>query len=237
MSNDSLERLFALALASTAALAGCDWNSVTTGDHGVVEFVPDHCGHDRGCDLDDALIVGGELEVNMSAADDRASVGGLRMISDNPAVLWVGEGEWSTSYDSDWRVIGVGEGWAELVVIDQFGHEVDHTDVHVQFADRLGLESRGTNALRLAPRPGYAEVWSVMAGAPVSLEVAPRRTGDRLMGSFEYDVVIDPTLYAALDPSAKLTRGELRFHAPAGEHVVDFTAVDGTSVSVLIVAQ
>jgi hypothetical protein len=235
MRNNRLLQLVSLVpLLTSAACTG--WNSVETGARGALTFTPDECGRDN-CDLYDTLAVGGSSLVRIEAVDDNRGVGGLTLISANPAIVdvyFVDQG----AFSSDWEIVGNNAGWADLIVIDPYGYEVDHITIEVGWVDYLELDhGRGNAVGPTQDVPGFDEIWYVNAYETVSFDANPVRIGGYLMGRLSYGVVIDEALANALDADARLQEGHLSFAAPAGEYAVDFMAPDGATLYVLFVVQ
>jgi hypothetical protein len=227
--------LFASLALGSVLSAGCDWNTVSTGDHGVLTFTPDDCGQD-GCDLRDSIVVGGSAKVTLDTVDDAYDVDGITLISSAPSVLRV-EAEYRGSLWSDWRITGVGRGYAELIAIDWNGYEIDHIEVYVDWADRLTLDQRFGDAVGPEVSPGFDQVWTVNAYEDVGFQVEAIADGDRMMGELGFAVDIDEALFASLRSGSDLAYGELYFNVAPGDYDVRFTAPDSTTMNVLIRAR
>lgn len=226
------------SLLPVLSLSACEgWNHVETGAYGVLTFTPNDCGRAAGCDLDVPIVVGGRAQLDLDTVDDHADVEGITLIASAPWVLDVVPRTTGALW-SEWDLIGTDAGWTDLIAIDKFGYEVDYVTVEVRRPEALALEPAYGDAVGpTSDREGYAEVWTVNAGAEVAFDVRPWRGARELMGRVEYDVVIDELLLAALTPDARLVEGYLAFRIAAGEYPVRFVAPDGTVLDVLIVAR
>jgi hypothetical protein len=219
-----------------ALLAAC--NEVTTGEYGALTFTPDSCG-DNGCSLDDRLIAGASVNVTLDDATrphENVDLSDLTLISDDPTVARVEVVERS-GLTSEWKVIGVNPGYAHLIAIDLGGYEIDRTDIQVGRIDRFQVRNAAATSVRTADRAGFDQVWTVRAGAVADLTVEP--FDDGIMGRFKFHVDIDRVMFATMSPAqAKdLENGHMVFNVAAGEYTVTFTASDGSTFDLLVIAQ
>ena len=219
-----------------AMLAAC--NEVTTGEYGALTFTPDSCGQ-SGCSLDNRLIAGASVNVTLDDAThphENVDLSDLTLITDEPGVVRVEMVERS-AFNSEWKVSGVNPGLAHLIAIDRGGYEIDRTDIQVGRIDRFQVVNGAPTSVRTADRPGFDQVWTVRAGALADLKIEP--FDDGIMGRFKFHVDIDEALFAAMSPTqAKdLENGHLVFNVPAGEYDATFTASDGTTFDLLVIAQ
>ena len=220
-----LRRSSALLLAAPLALAAC--NVAETGENGVAYFVPDDCGRDF-CSFDDPIAAGASLDVYLDGVDDQY-VGDLEVASTDSRVVDV----LGRTPDSSPRftLLGVAPGTADLAAIDRDGNEVDYIHVEVERVDELVFD---------VVSPGLGEPETIVTsdgvrmsryrldvGAHVDIDVHPYARGNWAMGAFEYGVVIDPVIAAAILPSSKVSHGDLDFYAPRGEHDIMVSAPGG----------
>lgn len=219
-----------------AMLAAC--NEVTTGQYGALTFTPDSCG-ESGCSLDERLIAGASVNVTLDDAShphENVDLSDLTLITDNPNVVRVEVVERS-GFNSEWKVTGVNPGSAHLIAIDLGGFEIDRTDIQVGRIDRFQVRNAAATSVRTADRPGFDQVWTVRAGASADLTVEP--FDDGIMGRFKFHVDIDEAMFATMSPDQvkALEDGRMVFNVPAGEYTVTFTASDGSTFDLLVIAQ
>ncbi len=189
-----------LVLFSLLLGAGC--NITTTGDHGVVDFMPDDCGL-AFCSLGMDLAAGSSVEVTLDAAPHAH---GLALVSDDPSVAII----FPLPFER-FQVTGLRQGFARLVVIDH-GVEIDTTTISVEQPARLGLIVDDGPAYTRAPEGPDEEIWVVTTGDTLAFRVRPFDAwGGELMGKMNLETEIDAALYHRLSPTANLPEGELEF--------------------------
>ncbi len=211
-----------LALFAITALAtAC--NEPKEGAYGNIQFTPDNCSTQdlTGCDFDDSIGVGGQIDVNIAGIDG-FSTAGVTLDTDDPNVLVV-EPIGDVNGRPTWAVTGTGEGVARIVAYDADDVQVDFIEVGVQLLTGLTTENFIGDAVGPAADPNYDEVWTVNADTIVSFYVVPL-IGDGVptMGRYDYittvDAALDPYLESTSDPAG----GYIRFSAPAGQYLVSF---------------
>lgn len=225
--NDGMRSLAStIGLFVLATVAAC--NEPRTGANNLVAFTPLDCGNLLlGCSFDQSLALWADTDVQLAGIDG-FSTAGLVLASKDPSVLTVNvlpdQGGRPT-----WGLHGAGEGVAVLSAIDSHGAEVDFTEVAVRAAERLSL----TKVLGDAVGPtveGGAEVWTVNAEQPVSLQA--RMIVDQsaeLIGRILYTVTV-PGGSRLLDSElggSDREQGYLYVQPPAGTYPFSFElAVD-----------
>ena len=181
-------------------------NLTTQGEYGAVAFDPEDCGQ-AFCSLDFVLAAGTSVDIEIDGLDG-IDTSRMSLVADDPGVAVVvpiyGFGP------VRWRVIGVDEGRTDLVVVDRAGYEVDYTSIGVRRPSSLGLSLQFGPAVAHLGQPEGLEVWTVGAASYVDFHVRPLDwAGGELMGKLELDADMDAALFAALEPSANITGGEL----------------------------
>jgi hypothetical protein len=218
-------RFSSLLLAAPLALAAC--NIAETGENGVAHFVPDDCGRDV-CSFDDPIAAGSTVDVYLTGVDDQY-VGDLEVASTDPGVIDV----LGRVPDSSPRftLLANRPGRADVAAVDRDGDEVDYIQVEVERVDELvfdvvsvGLGEPETIVTSDGVRMSR---YRLDVGAHVDIDVHPYARGNWAMGAFEYGVVIDPVIAAAILPSSKVSHGDLDFYAPRGEHDIMVSAPGG----------
>lgn len=217
-----------LVLLVLAALGAC--NQPRTGANNVVQFTPLNCGNLLlGCSFDQSLGLWADSDVQIQGIDG-FSTAGLDLASSDPTVLTVDKIADQAGRPT-WGLHGAGEGVATLAAVDRGGAEVDFTEVAVRKAARLSL----TRVLGNAVGPtveGGAEVWTVNADQPVSLQARMKVDASaELIGRIVYTVTV-PAGSRLLDSElggSDRAQGYLYVQPPAGTYPFSFElAVDPT---------
>jgi hypothetical protein len=232
-----LRRSSALLLAAPLALGLAACNEAETGHNGVAYFVPDDCGRDF-CTFDDPIAAGSTLDVYLDGVDDQY-VDDLEIASTDRQVIDVlGE---EPSGSPRYTLLARAPGRADLAALDPRGDEVDFISVEVARVDELRVDVEGRNLgppLQWVTADGTIALgYTVDAGAHLEIDVEPYAHGRWAIGDFQYGVVIDPEVAAALDSSSRLTAGRLVLDAPAGEHDILLTAPGGAYVMIHLSAR
>lgn len=222
--------LLALPLAS---LAACGWNEVETGKNGLVEMIPDECGK-FGCDLDDGIAVGGTLSISLRGTDGR-DASDLRLVSSAPWVVDVIATE-GTSFDPEFRILGTGAGYADLIAIDRAGYEVDYLPVEVANISDVAIDVSADGMQPIAV-VGVDEAYQVPAGVELELDVAGRAFGRELTGDVQYQVALDEALARNMLSDSDVARGHLHLIVPSGVNDVRFLAPGGARKTVRIISR
>jgi len=211
-----------ISLSFLTLAAGC--NEPKEGAYGNIQFTPDNCSTEdlRGCDFDDSIGVGGQIDVNIAGIDG-FSTAGVTLATDDPNVLVVAPiGD--VSGRPTWEVTATGEGVGRIIALDADDIQVDFIEVGVQLLSGLTTENFIGDAVGPTADPNYDEVWTVNADTIVSFYVVPL-IGDGVptMGRYQYDTVVDAALDPYLEePTSDPAGGYIRFSAPAGQYLVSF---------------
>jgi hypothetical protein len=217
------------------AVAAC--NEAETGRRGIVDFVPDDCG-EVICDLDDRLAFGATTDVYLSGING-SYVDDLELVADTSAFAVIGR---EASAFPRFTIYGGAPGRGDLVAIDDDGDEVDYISISVVRIDELDVDVEGDSVSgpeTLVGTSGQAITrYRVPAGGRVEVEVDALAGRYPVMGSFEYGVVVDPQVLAALTDRSEIRRGffELR-DAPRGDHDIIVTAPGGAYQTIRLSVQ
>jgi hypothetical protein len=222
----------AFPLLAASALTACD---TETGANGLVDFTPHECGNAANCDLDNGVAVGGTVWVELDGIDD-VDLDGATLSSADPNVFEVigyRPGTWP-----EFEIIGNNPGYADMIVFDRDGYEMDYLSVAVRDVGRVDVESRDGAAVGPLAEPGFDAVWEVNAGQRVAFDaVAADDLNGSPIGEIDYLVEVDEVLLANMESTDELAHGRLRFTVGAGEYPVTFTAPSGAYTRVLIRAR
>jgi hypothetical protein len=210
-----------LALIAPVLMLASACNVVTTGDRGELTFTPDDCGQ-YYCSLDLPLAAGSSMIVDLGDVHGH-DVSFLDLVAGDSHVAIVVPvplfaGDWR------WRVYGLAGGTTRLYAVDGAGNDIDQTLLEVETPSRLGLTLEHGPAASHADDPFGLEVWTVTAASRVAFQVRPLDwAGGTMMGKLELTADLDASLFAALDPAADVTAGELAMRPMApGDYGVSF---------------
>jgi hypothetical protein len=222
----------AFPLLAASFLAACD---TETGANGLVLFTPQDCGNAPSCDLDNGVAVGGSLWIELDGAEG-VDIDGVTMISSDPGVFDVigyRPGTWP-----EFEILGIGAGYADMIVIDRHGVEMDYSEIEVSNTSEIDIVSTDGDAIGPFVESGYDQVWEVNAGRLVAFDVLSQDGfGTSLVGEIDWLVEIDEILLASMDSDADVARGRLRFRIATGEYPVSFYSPSGTALRALIRAR
>ncbi len=206
-------RLLSLSLLALPLVA-C--SEAEHGQNNVVDFIPEQCGQ-AYCTLDDSLAVDGTIEVSLDRASDHGPVTDLRIESADPsvaAVVAIDDGVYPKV-----TLAGMAPGSTELLAIDGSGAVVDWLPIRVEAADRLTVDVLGSVDGPHAA-VGYDDLYFASANTRIDVDVSAFAFGDSLTGAMQYQVVIDPVMYAAIDRGDDLASGHFHATLPPGEHTI-----------------